>query len=180
MDAMLHLLDANVLITAHNQYYPIDMVPEFWDWVAHMADSNLIKMPRETFEEVKAGHEGDLYGWVNAAGLEQRLVLDEEVDAIIVRQVLAQGYAADLSDTEIEQVGQDPFLIAYARAQPGNRCVVSAEASKPSRVRANRHIPDVCATVGVPCCHPFAMMRALGFSTSWKKAGKVKPATSTG
>ncbi|WP_410001046.1 DUF4411 family protein [Rhizobium leguminosarum] len=27
----MHLLDANVLITAHNLYYPIQRVPEFWD-----------------------------------------------------------------------------------------------------------------------------------------------------
>ena len=36
---MLHLLDANVLITAHNQYYPIDQVPEFWGWLQHQAAS---------------------------------------------------------------------------------------------------------------------------------------------
>lgn len=172
----LYLLDANVLITAQNQYYPIDMVPEFWDWIMHMADSNRIKMPIETFEEVKDGHEGDLFGWINAAGLEERLVLAEEIQAEIVQQVLHQGYAPDLSDTEIEQVGQDPFLIAYARVQPAKRCIVSTEASKPSRVRANRHVPDVCAAVGVQCCHPFAMLRALGFSTAWKSAGTGKAA----
>nr|WP_234706678.1 DUF4411 family protein [Ensifer aridi] len=27
----VYLLDANVLITAKNQYYPIHRVPEFWD-----------------------------------------------------------------------------------------------------------------------------------------------------
>ena len=31
---MLYLLDANVLITAHNLYYPIDAVPEFWGSVS--------------------------------------------------------------------------------------------------------------------------------------------------
>jgi Domain of unknown function (DUF4411) len=31
---MLYLLDANVLITARNRYYPIDTVPEFWSWLA--------------------------------------------------------------------------------------------------------------------------------------------------
>jgi len=27
---MLYLLDANVVITAHNTYYGLDAVPEFW------------------------------------------------------------------------------------------------------------------------------------------------------
>ena len=30
---MLYLLDANVLITANNLYYPIDSVPEYWEWL---------------------------------------------------------------------------------------------------------------------------------------------------
>ncbi len=30
---MLYLLDANVLIDADRDYYPIDRVPEFWDWI---------------------------------------------------------------------------------------------------------------------------------------------------
>jgi hypothetical protein len=36
---MLYLLDANVLITAHNTYYAIDQVPEFWEWIAHQGAS---------------------------------------------------------------------------------------------------------------------------------------------
>ena len=34
---MLFLLDASVLITANNTYYPIERVPEFWEWLAHQA-----------------------------------------------------------------------------------------------------------------------------------------------
>ncbi|MCY4508918.1 MAG: DUF4411 family protein [Acidobacteria bacterium] len=30
---MLYLLDANVLIDAHRDYYPLGRVPEFWDWL---------------------------------------------------------------------------------------------------------------------------------------------------
>ena len=29
----MDLLDANILIVANNTYYPIDAVPEFWDWL---------------------------------------------------------------------------------------------------------------------------------------------------
>jgi hypothetical protein len=52
---MLYLIDANVLITAHNLYYPVDAVPEFWSWLAHQAEQGAIKMPLEIFEEVKDG-----------------------------------------------------------------------------------------------------------------------------
>ena len=52
---MVYLLDANVLITAQNLYYPVDAVPEFWDWLVHMGNAGEIKMPIETFEEVRDG-----------------------------------------------------------------------------------------------------------------------------
>ena len=95
----------------------------------------------EVYEEVVIGS-GDLPDWLrNNRGL---MVLDEEVDPEIVNLVLSEGYADDLTDVEVEQIGRDPFLIAYAFVDPANRCVVTMEVSKPSKIRANRHIPDVC------------------------------------
>lgn len=52
---MLYLLDANVLITAHNNYYPIDRFPEFWDWLAHQGNQGNLKIPVEIYEEIKEG-----------------------------------------------------------------------------------------------------------------------------
>jgi hypothetical protein len=52
---MLYLLDANVLITAHNLCYPIDGVPEFWAWLVHKGGGGDLKMPLESYEDVKDG-----------------------------------------------------------------------------------------------------------------------------
>ena len=57
-----------------------------------------------------------------------------------------QGYAPDLNDSEIEEIGQDPFPIGYALADAGNFTVVTKEVSAPSKQRANRRVPDVCKT----------------------------------
>lgn len=78
--------------------------------------------------------------------------------------------AADLNHAEIIAIGRDPFLIAYALAQPGNRTVVTVEASKPSTQRANRRIPDVCNDLGVEWCNSFQMLAALNFTTNWRSA----------
>ncbi len=51
----------------------------------------------------------------------ETLVLQEEADPEIVASVLAKGYAPDLDETELEEVGRDPFLIAYAVTDPGHR-----------------------------------------------------------
>jgi hypothetical protein len=169
---MLYLLDANVLITAHNLYYPVDTVPEFWAWLAHHGGAGNLKMPLETYEEVKDGGTDAardlLYAWVQDSSNKSAVLLDEEVDQDLVRRVLEEGYAPDLTDDEVEQIGRDPFLIAYGLASPADRCIVTTEASSPRKRRQNRRIPDVCTSLGVQCCDTFGMARALRFSTKWR------------
>lgn len=168
---MLYLLDANVLITAHHLYYPVDVVPEFWEWLVHQGNAGDIKMPVETFEEVKDGGtdiERDLlYAWVQEGAHKSAMLFDEEARPELVQQVVGH-YAANLTDDELEAIGRDPFLIAYALADPGNRCIVTTEVSKPRLQRQNRRIPDVCADAGVQCCDTFAMLRARRFRTGWR------------
>ena len=151
---MLYLFDANVLITASTTYYPLDQIPEFWSWIEHQGMIGNVKMPLEILEEVLAGKkEGDpLLAWVKDH--RDVLLLAEDVDAAIVQTVVENGYAPDLTDDQLEEIGRDPFLIAYAMA--GNeRCVVTVEVSAPSKQRQNRRVPDVCNTFGVTCYNPF-------------------------
>lgn len=168
---MLYLPDANVLITANNLYYPIDRVPEYWEWLAYMGVLGHVKMPFEIFEEVKEGPDDAekdmLFAWLRDDANKRALVLDEEVDPVLVQKVIVDGYAADLTDDEIEQIGRDPFLIAYGLAAK-DRCVVTVETSAPKKQRQNRKVPDVCRAMGVDCCNPFEFNRALGFRTQWK------------
>jgi hypothetical protein len=170
---VLYLLDANVLITANSTYYPLDQIPEFWDWLHHQAISNRIKIPREIMEEIKAGRKDDdpLLDWISIAEIEATLLLDEAVDAALVQRVVSTGYAPDLSDDEVEKIGRDPFLIAYALADPTDRTVVTTEVSRPSAQRHNRKVPDVCQTVGAVSCGPFTLNKALGFRTGWRTSG---------
>ena len=160
---MLYLLDANVLIDADRFYYPIDRVPEFWDWLLESADAGRLKVPLEMYEEVVIG-KGALPDWLR--NNRTSMILDEEVDSEIVNLVVSDGYADDLADTEVEQLGKDPFLIAYALADPENRCVITTEVSRPSRIRANRHIPDVCSDLNICCRSTFDLVRELDFRTN--------------
>ena len=168
---MLYLLDANVLITAYNSYYAIDQVPEYWEWLAYMGSQGRVKMPFEIFAEVKDGPkdaEKDLlFAWLQEDANKKALLLDEKVDLGLVQKVIAEGYAPDLTDDEVEQIGRDPFLIAYVLADKA-RCVVTVETSKPKMQRQNRKVPDVCKGLGSNCCNPFEFNRALGFRTQWK------------
>jgi hypothetical protein len=140
---MLYLLDANVLITASNSYYPIDQVPEFWSWLQHQASSGNVKVPREVLDEVREGRkENDrLLDWISEDDNADALLLEEAADAALVQQVVSIGYGADLTDDEVEKIGRDPFLIAYALSNPPARCVVTIEVSRPSAQRQNRRNP---------------------------------------
>ena len=169
---MLYLLDASVLITANNLYYPVDRVPEYWEWLLHLSQAGHIKMPIELFEEVKDGPkdaEKDLlFLWIQDEENRNALILREEVNANHVQLIVGTGYANDLTDDEVEQIGCDPFLVAHAMAGR-DRCVVTTETSAPSKKRQNRKLPDVCDTFDIPWCDPFKLSRELGFRTDWKK-----------
>ena len=165
---MLYLLDANVLIDANRDYYPLQRVPEFWEWLIHAGAAGQVKLPQEMYEEIKNGND-ELAEWVKQPEVREALLLDAEADQTSVSRVVMDGYAPDLTDDEVERLGRDPFLVSYALADPTAHCVVTTEASKPRRQRANRHIPDVCNAVGVRCCDTFTFIRELNFRTNWKE-----------
>ena len=168
---MLYLLDASVLITAHNSYYAIDAVPEYWEWLVHVGAQGRVKMPFEIYEEVKEGPSGEkdlLFAWLQKEKTKDALLLPDTVEPALVQAVIANGYAADLTDDKLEQIGRDPFLIAYAMSAQ-DRWVVTVETSEPKKQRQNRKIPDVCKTMGIKACNPFEFNRALGFRTNWKQ-----------
>lgn len=170
---MLYLLDANVVITAHTLYYPLDAVPEYWEWLEHQATRGAVRMPVETYEEVLDGstdvERDQLYAWLHSEHIARSLVLRDEVDPTLVRRVVVDGYAADLTDNEVESLGRDPFLVAHALVDPADRCVVTTEVSRPGKRRHNRKIPDVCSTLGVRCISPFDLSRELRFATNWAR-----------
>ena len=167
---MLYLLDANVLIDADRDYYSLDRVPEFWDWLQHHGQAGNVKTCIEVFEEVTDGN-GSLPEWLRRDAVRSALLLDEESDPAVVSRIVNEGYAPDLTDIEIITVGRDPFLIAHAMTDIADRCVVTTESSAPAKRRQNRRVPDVCNQFKVQWCSEFAFFRALNFRTNWRAPG---------
>jgi Domain of unknown function (DUF4411) len=159
---LLYLLDANVLIRAHEDYYGLEQVPQFWQWLLGQAEAGHVKMPFEIHDEIAVAN-GALPDWIRDAAVKKALILGEEVDADLFDQVMG-CYGANLSDSDLEKIGRDPFLIAYASVS-ADRVVVTKEVSKPSKQGANRKIPDVCDQLGVTWKPDFDVFRVLGFTT---------------
>ncbi len=159
---MIYLLDANVLIRAHEDYYPLDSLPQFWDWLLGTAAAGQIKMPIEIHGEI-AISTGDLGAWACDQAVIDTLVLREDVNSDLLNRVLEQGYGPDLTEADIEKIGRDGFLVAYALAAPDDRTVITKENSKPSAQKGNRKVPDVCDAVGVQWKRDFPVFKELGF-----------------
>ena len=112
-------------------------------------------MPHEIYDEVAKSP--DLLGqWLRLPEVKKAIVLPEATDGATLATVIAKGYAPDLDDVELEKVGRDPFLIAAALVGT-DRVVVTREVSSPKKRRANRKMPDVCATMGVQWVDDFEL-----------------------
>ena len=159
---MLYLVDPNIFIRANREYYPISRIPEFWDWLVQMAEDERVKVPEEMYGQVDNGRD-DLAQW--ARSNKDVLLLQESVDTELVRRALAIGYAPDLNDAEIEEIGLDFFLIAYALADNSNRTAVSNEISKTTQRRGRRKLPDACDSLQVRHISVFDLIRELDFRT---------------
>ncbi len=156
---MIYLLDANILIAAKNNYYEFGRVDQYWEWLAHQAGAGNVKIPLEIFEEITIGQD-ELATW--ARSNREALVLNEDVDVALVQRVTTIGYAPDLTDIEIETIGRDPFLVAYALADIEYRIVVTGEV-RTNRQRQNRSIPSICDDFNVLSCDQWQLSRDLNF-----------------
>lgn len=157
----LYLLDTNVFIRADGDYYPLDRIPGFWEWLKQTAESGHIKTPHEIYDEV-AKSKDQLGNWLKKTDVREAIILNEQANAADIIKVIKEGYAADLNEVELEAIGRDPFLVAAALGDK-DRVVVTREVSRPSKQRQNRKVPDVCATFNIECITDFELWRRLNF-----------------
>ena len=157
----VYLVDADVLIRAHEDYYPVDRVAPFWAWLHQQALAGRVKMTKQNYEEISRS-KGLLADLLRQPAVRDALELKEATDVAAVRRVIDEGYAPNMSDVDVEKIGRDPFLIAAALIVP-SRVIVTREVSKPSKQGANRKIPDVCRGFGITCINDYALWRLLDF-----------------
>lgn len=159
----MYLIDANVLITAKNQYYPLDSVRPYWDWLITEGEAGNVKIPREAYDEVNGTD--DLALWIQQEHVKDALLLDEDADPILVQRVLAEGYQSNsikFTDSELIKARADPFIISYALAD-NSRVVVTKEVSATRRRLGDTRIPDACTDCLIRCINDFKMLRELAF-----------------
>lgn len=161
----MYLIDANVLMDAHATFYPVDRIPQFWDWLVEQGTAGLIKIPYEIHQEFDGG-KGLHVDWINSPDVKEALLLVEEADPALVVRAINDGYqglSPLFNDIQHTKYGKDPFLIAYALAAP-ERTVVTREVSKRTQRLGNTKLPDACDDCGIEWITDFELYRRLNFN----------------
>jgi hypothetical protein len=160
------LLDANTLMEAHDTFYPVDRIKPFWDWVQAQGEAGLLKMPHEIHSEFTG--KGLHVEWINQQDVKDALLLNESPDPKLVQKVINDGYQGTnpaFDDVEHTKYGKDPFIAAYALADPLNRTVVTREKSARKKKRlGSTKLPDACDDCGIRWIDDFQLYRQLNFT----------------
>ena len=161
----MHLLDANVLIRADADFYPLDRIPQFWDWLIEKGGDGDVKIPAEIHAEIAAGSDR-LADWVANSDVKAALLLDGTPDPALVQRALDNGYQAEdpnFNDRELIKIGRDAFLVAYGLAD-ADRVIVTREVSKRTKRLGATKLPDACDDCGVSWTTDYEMYRLLDFN----------------
>ena len=158
---MTFYLDASAVINAKNYHYQLDRVPEFWDWIVFHAEAGNIKFPREIYDEILR-QDDELKTW--AQQNRDDLLIDDIGYHGVLPEVLG-SYTENPSDADMEEIGNDPYLVACAlhHGRLGTPAiVVTEEKHASSKQKAQRRIPNACEDVGVGWCNVGGMVGRPG------------------
>lgn len=154
-----YLIDANVIITAYLEYYRLDKIPQFWEWLLAKGEQGLIKIPPAIFGEIRPLPNHPMHEWLRQPAVLQHLVLAEDPESHLINLVLDEGYGKGRLDWERERVTRDATLIASAMSGNGQFGTVVTRERSSKRVMQphKRKIPDVCEDLGVHCISDFTL-----------------------
>ena len=157
----MYLLDANIFITAKNNYYGVDVAPGFWEWIAEDYLVNDLRSIAAVRDELLA-QDDDLTAW--ARRLPQDFWLEElDTDVPSLRAIASWTMTGD---PRFMQHARTEFLATadyrlVAQAHAGGHVVVTHEVPQPEGKKKIK-IPDVCVAFGVEQREPFELFRELG------------------
>ena len=160
-----YVLDANIFMTAHHEYYAPDLCPGFWQCLEHYAREGRVLSIDRVRGEILSPHK--LVEWVRQAPskLFRSSAQREVADAFSEMQTWVQGndrFYLPAKD-EFARVA-DGWLAAYAKVH--GAIVVTEETFDPN-VRVKVPLPNVCKKFDVAYQNIFAMLRGLGVRFAW-------------
>ena len=158
----MYILDANVFISAHRQYYSFDFAPSFWKALENSAKNSALCSIDKIHEELTSAAENDVLHEWSGNQFRDYFERTDSTDVIAVYAQLQQwAHSNDhfLPEAKSEFASNaDAWLIAYAKARGGT--LVTHEAYNPAK-RNRILIPIVCEEFNVSYTNTFDMLRQL-------------------
>jgi len=164
-----YILDADVLITAKNQYYAFDICPGFWDSLVHFHEKGYINSIDRVKNELLAGAKTEnLVQWVKKE-VPSEFFLDADSSDVTEAYTNIMLWAQrstryfDFAKAKFA-TGADAWLVAFAMVH--DVVVVTNEQPRPEAKREIK-LPDVCNQFGVDYKDIFFVLRSLKISYKW-------------
>ena len=161
----VYVLDANVFMTAHHDYYAPDLCPGFWECLEHYSRAGRLSSIDRVRSEILSPDK--LVEWIKQAPSElfRSSAQGEVVEVFSDMQTWVQGNAQFLSQAKEEFARvADGWLAAYAKVH--GAVVVTQEVFDPN-VRKRVPLPNVCKKFHVTHRNMFEMLRELGVRFDW-------------
>ena len=167
MTSQIGLLDADVLIAAHRNYYAPDLCSGFWNCMTHHLSSGRLLIIDRVLSEIK--YPPELVAWVKQAS--QSALVPTTAPNVV------QAYATVMdwvqNNPQFTQAAKDAFarkadgwLVAYAMVNGVH--VVTNEVFDPN-IRRDVKIPNVCRHFRVNYQDTFEMLRDLRAHFDWSR-----------
>ncbi len=160
-----YALDANVLMTAHHDYYAPDLCPGFWECLAYYLQAGRLLIPDRVRDEVLSPPE--LVNWVDRVC--SSAFVSTQTPPVVAAYVQMMDWVwgndqfSPAARDEFARVA-DGWLAAYARVN--GAIVVTNEVSTPN-VKKRVPLPNLCNQFRIRCVNTYDMLRELVSSFEW-------------
>jgi hypothetical protein len=160
-----YVLDANVFMQAHRQWYRFCFCQGFWAFIIKQQQNGVITSIDRVRDEISPGDA--LHAWI-------KNIAPKSLFASSKSTKVAQRYGEVATwvmsndkytpPAKNEFMGEaDGWIIAYAWAN--DMIVVTHEV--PSKEKGKVKIPDVCQHFKIPYCNTFKMLEDLKITLKW-------------
>ena len=153
-------LDANIVIAAWRDYYPIDLYPGFWECLQRFGQEKRLLSVDRVRDEINSPNE--LVAWLKRYWCDAFALTTEPHTASVFSQMQIWVQTNDqfLPAAKHEFAGAaDGWLAAYAKVH--GTVLVTNEVFD-SNVRRRVPLPNLCRQFDVTYCNTIDMLRGLG------------------
>lgn len=160
-----YVLDANVFMQAHRQWYQFCFCQGFWAFLIKKQQDGVLTSIDRVRSEINPGDA--LYAWVKNTAPKSLFASSKSTKVAkrygeIVTWVMLNSVYTPAAKNEFMSEA-DGWVIAYAWAN--DMIVVTHEI--PSKKTGRVKIPDVCNHFKVPHCTTFKMLQDLKITLKW-------------